>query len=283
LSSAAAFERFLDIMLPGGGCVVTFTEVYIDESYRDGGPPILCLAGYVYLKDEAAKFSRSWAEYLALKGLPYFHMSECNAKKKNFKDRTDTDEIGRELIRRIKESTAFGFGVTVNEDDYAKHVQPREGLPMSAYAFALASCMTMVRKWKERSGITGPTAFFFEEGHKSQGEANNFITWLFESERLRRLYGYSGHAFVLKETPGLHPADMLAWHWSLEVMRQHEATRTFPPRQDLIALLRPTDMVQDYTLRDMREMESTLTQSEQERARIIREALATGVVPAMFE
>lgn len=56
--SAEAFGRFLDVMLPRGGHAVTFTEVYIDESYDDEQPPLLVVAGYLFKKRDASEFSR---------------------------------------------------------------------------------------------------------------------------------------------------------------------------------------------------------------------------------
>jgi hypothetical protein len=274
--SAEAFGRFLDIMLPRGGCAVTFSEVYIDESYDDQEPPLLVVGGYLSEKRKAADFSRKWAAYLERKGLPYFHMSECAHAAGPFEGK-DCDAVARELIRRTRASTEFGFAVAINEHDYTELVGPRDGMK-SAYGFALMMCMNHVRNWKERNGFGGPTAFFFEEGHKHQGDAHAWLTWMLKSDALRAAIGYSGHAFLPKPTPGLHPADNLAWHWRLESKRRYQADR-IRPRRDFLALRRPTDMLAEVSRQRLEEFAATLKRGEIYRDGAIRLALETGSMP----
>lgn len=243
--SAEAFERFLDVMLPGGGCAVAFTEVYLDESYDEStGSPLLCVAGYVFKKYEAKEFSRKWAAFLKRKGVPYFHMSECAHATGVFEGK-DCDGIARELIRRTRSSTEFGFAISINERDYDELVGPQEGM-RSAYAFALMASMNHVLNWKLRTGTTGETAFFFEAGHKHQSDANAFVTWMLGNASLSAALGYAGHAFVPKVTPGLHPADNLAWHWRLETSRRLNPNRRHKMRADLKALMRTGDVYAEY-------------------------------------
>jgi hypothetical protein len=265
MTYSARFADFLNVMLPGGGLAVAITQVFIDESYDDKQPPILCVAGYVYRKMRAVEFGREWGQYLRLKELPYFHMSECAHRDGIFKGRSDTVAIAKRLIELTRSKTAYGFAVTVDEEAYARVVQPREGMP-SAYAFALKSCIGMVKNWKERSHATGPTSFFFEEGHKHQKDANNFLSWLFSSEEIKAKYGYAGHAFVPKETPAMHPADFLAWNSRLEAKRQYDPLRR-PPRKDLLAVLRDHDQVRDYKLADLIRLEAALKDLEVKRHR----------------
>jgi len=230
---------------------VTITEAYIDESYDDRGPPILCLAGYVFRKMRARQFAKEWSTYLKAKGLPYFHMSECAHRRGVFKGRADTIEVAAKLIELTRELSAYGFAVTINEEDYNRILRPL-GMP-SAYGFALQSCIGMVRDWKESNHAQGPTSFFFEEGHKHSGDAYNFLTWIFGTREERNRYGYAEHAFVPKATPGLHPADFLAWNEGLEVRRQIDPKRR-PPRADLLAMVRLTDTVRHYVQEDLEQL-----------------------------
>jgi hypothetical protein len=263
--SVEAFERFLDVMLPGGGCAVAFTEVYLDESYDDrNGSPLLCVAGYVFTKSKAKEFSRKWAAYLERKGLPYFHMSECAHGNGVFKGK-DCDGIARELIRRTRQDTEFGVAITINEGDYAELVGKRDGM-RSAYAFALMMCMHHVANWRQRTGARGQTAFFFESGHKHQNDANEWISWMVGSPLLQGALQYSGHAFVPKVTPGLHPADNLAWHWRLETSRRQDPNRTRPIRGDLRALMRDGDVYGDVSRARLEQFAADLEVRELERA-----------------
>lgn len=267
-------------MLPEGGCAVALAEVYIDESYDDQAPPILCIAGYIYKKRKAKEFSRDWANYLRRKGLPYFHMAEAaHTKSGIFKGRPElAREVEGELIKRTRKMTEIGLATTINEDDYAEFVGPREGMH-SAYATALLMFMTQVRRWVNRTGFDGQIAYFFEAGHAHQNDANAFMTWLFESERIAKKYNYAGHAFLPKATPGLHPADLLAWQWRLETKRALDPNRTRDRRADLKALLRDHDVYMDWTRADMEAVGQGMLEGERNREQVIEEALRTGVMP----
>lgn len=272
-------------MLPGGGYVVALAEVYIDESYDDAQPPILCLAGYIFKKHEAREFSRKWAAYLERKGLPYFHMSEAAAAKQGvgiFANKPELAlEVERELIRRTKAATEIGLAMTINEDDYAEHMRPRDGM-RSAYAAALLMIMTQVRKWAERTHFTGEIAYFFEAGHKHKNDANVFMNWLFSSQRIAAKFRYAGHDFVPKRTPGLHPADLLAWQWRLEKKRQLDPNRRYPARKDLIALVRDQDLVMDWSRDDVAAVGEGMRVAEFRREARVNEALLTGILPEGF-
>lgn len=263
--SASAFPRFLDVMLPGGGWALAVTEAYLDESYRDDEPRIICVAGYLYRKSKAKEFAAEWRRYLKSEGVPYFHANEAASSKRGgiFYGK-DVDAICRRLINLTHEKTAYGFAVTVNEDDYREIVQPREGM-RSAYAFALKACVGMVRRWKEDNAARGPTSFFFERGHKHQGDADEFLSWLFGVPEVAEKYGYKRHDFVPKEAEGVHPADYLAWHWRLESARRLEPARKHPMRKDLEALVRPTDSARNYQRDDLMRLEAALRELEGRR------------------
>jgi hypothetical protein len=262
---------------------VALAEVYIDESYDDEAPPILCLAGYVFRKHKAKEFSRKWAAYLERKGLPYFHMSEAaHIEEGIFKGNPElADQVERELIRRTREATEIGLAMTINEDDYAELIAPREGM-RSAYAAALLMLMAQVRKWADRTHFNGDIAYFFEAGHKHQKDANSFMTWMFESPRVAAKFRYAGHTFLAKPTPALHPADLLAWQWRLEAKRALDPNRKHPPRRDLQALVRPHDLHIDWTRDDVAIVGAGMLEREYRREAQIALALQTGVLPEGF-
>jgi len=281
MNAHAAFERFLEVMLPNGGCAVALAEVYIDESYDDAEPPILCVAGYVFRRMKAREFSKSWGNYLKRKGLPYFHMKECAHQQGVFAGRTDCVEVETELIRLTRKMTEMGFATTIDERAYADLVAPREGM-RSAYATALLGVMIQVRKWAEETGFNGQIAYFFEAGHKHQGDANAFMSWMFDSDAIVAKHQYAGHAFVPKATPALHPADLLAWQWRLETKRRREPNRSRATRADFLALVREDrDAYNEWTRTDLARMGRQLEAAEVQRRRIIREALMTGEWPEL--
>lgn len=275
MSAGAAFADILDVMLPRGGYAVALAQVYIDESY-DGTdePPFIHIAGYLFRKQKAKEFTATWGSYLKMKGLPYFHMQECapNPGRGPFEGRSDRDEIVRKLIALTKKFSAFGFAVTVARADYERIGGPRDGMPRSAYVFALFAAMNSIRRWTERANFKGEIAYFFECGHDDRGDAHDFMRWMFSGERVKQNYSYAGHAFVKKATPGLHPADMLAWFWNAEVARRHDPKRK-PPRKDFLALVRDQDFVIEYDLPALQGLATALQIAEERRAQVMQEVL----------
>ena len=170
--SASDQNRLLDIMLPDGGLVVAL-EVYMDESYSADGR-IVCIAGYIFNKLRARRFSGSWKPYLATKGLPFFHMTDCAVAEGVFKDRDDCDEIARKLIQLTLRDTLHGFAVTVPLVEYKEQLEGHFNLK-SSYSFALFAAMMLVRRWIEGQNYQGEVAYFFERGHEYEGEANSFL------------------------------------------------------------------------------------------------------------
>ena len=181
-----------------------------------------------------------------------------------------TIDLVRKLIELTHAYTAFGFAVTVRRADYERLVGPRTGMPESAYAFALFAAMTRVRAWTEKANFNGRISYVFETGHGDRGKASAFMDWMFASARVAANQSYGGHAFLPKVTPGLHPADMLAWHWNAEVTRRHDPNRR-PVRADFKALLRDQDFVIEYDLPALQALATSLQISEERRAEIIRE------------
>ncbi len=248
MGAVADSLRMLDILLPERGCIVAFAEVYMDESYQDDSS-ILCIAGYLFRRQHAKQFAKSWGPYLnKKKGLPHFHMTDCAACQDIFKPlgRVECIEIATRLIAETKKWTTFGFAVTVDRELFETTLAGRHGIADTPYAFALLSAMIMVRNWRKRSGFDGEISYFFEDGHESRDDAEKFLSWIFKSEANRAKYGYRNHAFLPKSTHWLHPADMLAWHWRLENVRRRTRPRAYPVRKDLLALIRPHDMTMTY-------------------------------------
>ena len=74
-------QRFMDVLLPRGGCVMAFAEMYFDES-EDVRHNLLCVAGYLFKKEKAVALEQKWASILAEAGLTHFHMVEAAHYKK---------------------------------------------------------------------------------------------------------------------------------------------------------------------------------------------------------
>jgi hypothetical protein len=178
--------RLADILLPKGGWFVTFAEVYIDESGSHDDSPILAVGGYLFEKNAAVEFDSAWKQALERWELPYFRMSACAHQKYPFNDKSKDEciEIERSLILLTRDKSPYGFVITVNEQEY-NLLGPQHQDIGSAYSFCLRQCLTAVRAWVRQTAFTGKIAYFFEAGHRDQGEAGRIMERVFRESRLR--------------------------------------------------------------------------------------------------
>ncbi len=239
-------------------------QAFMDESGTDDSSTVLCVAGYVFTKPQAKKFSRQWRAALAKAntGKPtqaeFFRMSDCAHGAGQFEgwDRQDCIAIETALIKHVHKRTEFGYAVTLNEDDYNERLAGRSGMP-SAYAFACFAALGMIRRWALKRNYAGEIAYFFESGHEHQRNANGFLDELFTSTRTRDQYWYAGHAFRPKEKDAcLQSGDLLAWH----AVKHHEReARGEGMRKDLQALVRADhDMRRHYDIPAMERLAKAL-------------------------
>jgi hypothetical protein len=241
-TAASESARMLDIFLPCGGVLVTLSEAYFDESYEDRSPRVLCIAGYVFRKSKAQAFGKAWSAYLRSNGLPYFHANEAAHRDGVFDGWTDEqiDVVSRKLIAMTKEYTDFGVAVAVDQDEYEKICTGHVMFP-TAYAFVLMNCLYRIAHWRIRASVSAPTAYFFEQGHKHSDDAHRFLSFMAAGDDFPARTGYRAHGFLPKETPHLHPGDLLAWLWRLHAARLLKNETRWRTRQDLLALKRPKD------------------------------------------
>jgi hypothetical protein len=226
---------------------VNFAEVYIDESGSHDASPILSVAGYVFKKDRAIQFDNEWRVVLEAEELPYFRMSACAHCTGPFDGWTndECDVVERKLIRLTRRTSAYGFAVTVNEDEY-NSIGPRHDRLGSAYSFCLRMCLVAVRSWIQEADFTGDIAYFFEAGHSHQAEASRIMDSIFAHPLPRSDYRYLSHTFADKtRARPLQAADLLAWQWHTDAKRKRSGIRV--SRKDLQALIRSQDLAMDWT------------------------------------
>jgi hypothetical protein len=230
------FERFLDVLLPYGGCVAVEVETYFDESGSHDGAPVLCVAGYIIGKSDAIRMDAEWRGVLRARNLPYFRMSECAHGNGPFAAiaKNDRIQLVARLIQLIKQYTIQGIAVTVNVAEFEQNVphHPMIGRP---YSFCAHVILAGISSWLGASKAVTSCAYFFEAGHASQSEANNIMNTLFRNPKAKESYRYAGHAFVEKEqTPLVQAADLLAWQWYTDKRHQLEGR---PRRRDCAKLM----------------------------------------------
>ena len=198
-------------------------EAYFDESGSHEGSPILCVAGYVIEKSACELMDTEWRAVLDEFHLPFFRMSACAHRAKPFDvlGKDDCIEVESRLIQLIKRFVSYGIGITVSPADYETIVPDLPHDLGSAYSYSARLCLTAVKGWIESSAFTGDVAYFFESGHKSQAEANQIMTKIFEVPELRLAYRYASHTFADKrKIRPLQAADLLAWQWHTDNKRR---------------------------------------------------------------
>jgi hypothetical protein len=262
-----------------GGDLITVSEAYFDESYEDASPRIICVAGCCFSKAGALEFGRLWSRYLRSQGLPYFHANEAAHRDGIFKGWTDAeiDVVARRLVALTKEYSEFGVAVALDQDVYKDVCQGHVMFP-TPYAYALTNCLYGIAHWRIDESRTGPTSFYFEQGHKHATDAHQFITFMLKGDELPGRIGYRSHAFVPKETPQVQPADLIAWLWRLHAKRAAVQDQR-PPRADLLALMRPKDHFIYFERERIERFRESIMRHSAEAESIVRGVLKVEGIP----
>jgi len=213
--------RLLETLLPEGGLVVALVEAYFDESGTNADSPYLVVAGYIFERDRCAAMVKKWGQLLEDFQLPYFRMSQCNARTGPFKRLSECQciEVATEAADLIKTHAIRGVAFSV-EKAYFHHV-PRYDFYDSPYTFACWQALLSVRRWMDENSFFGDAAYFFEAGHESESEAAGVMAKIFAQPYLKSRYRAVGYSFGEKRrVRPLQAADILAWHWHKDLLRR---------------------------------------------------------------
>ena len=188
-------------------------HAYFDESGTHDGSPVLCVAGYIIPENARQEFNEKWTETLQRKGLTHFHMVDCAHGNGEFAALSKNDRIyvQTRLIDLIKDSSARGIGAMIVASVY-EQLMPYHPNMGSAYNYCIWHCLEAAHLWIEELGTPVKIDYHFEQGHKSDGEADRIMQFAFSKIGSRGPFGYASHTFVDKrEVPGVQAADLLAW------------------------------------------------------------------------
>jgi hypothetical protein len=228
--------RLLDVLAPGERDLVAMIEAYFDESGSDDGSPALCVAGYLFRKEECQALDLKWKVVLDDFGLPYFRMSACAHGNHPF-DKLCLNqriEVEKLMIELVRSHMLFGAAVSVNEQEY--NSWPARRLIGSAYTYCCWQSLAGMLDWLEQNKIDGDLAYFFESGHEHQSQANAIMKRIFDNPKLRQHYRYITHAFVDKQkVRPVQTADILAWLHAKHLKDLQNGKSN--PRADFVALV----------------------------------------------
>jgi hypothetical protein len=227
--------RLMVILPPGKRDLLTLIEAYFDESIDDGST-VLCVAGYLFRKEDCRDLDLKWKAVLDRFGLPFFRMSACAHGNWPFDKLCRDQRIEAEtlMIKIIRSHMLFGSAVSVNEREYNSWSALQ--YIGNAYTYCCWQSLAGMRHWMEENKIDGDVAYFFESGHQHQSEANEVMKRIFSNSDLKRHYRYVTHAFVdKKRVRPVQTADILAWLHANRLKRIQEGNYT--PRKDYVALV----------------------------------------------
>lgn len=249
----------LQAVLPNGGCQLVLVQAYFDESETQASEPkILTVAGYLFYSEQSFRFNRDAKNHLSKLGLTHFHQTDCANGRKEYEKLSKDNRIKAQklLIGNIRRRTIMGCGANINVEQYEEIFKNYKRAP-SAYAYAVISCLNIVRSWIERSKYEGDIAYFFESGFRDRSDADQFLNEILYTEDSKRDYRYISHTFAEKKKyKPLQAADMLAWFTNQEFTR---IMRGKPDRRkDFEALLRPQDIQIDHTPESLTDLRRVL-------------------------
>src|SRR5665213_2918693 len=213
MTEGTHFDRIGRVLLPDGGCLLVLVEAYFDESGTHAGSKTMALAGYIFRQDQSELMASEWREFLAAKGLPYFHMVDCAHGAPPFDKLTPQQRVLVEtrLIGLIKQRTVQGIGVTLDLEAFKRRFGEKSFLG-TPYSLCFYIITRAVVRWAKETEYEGDIAYFFEAGHSSQSEANYLMSLALLPDELKAQMHYAGHAFVPKEkAPQVQAADLFAW------------------------------------------------------------------------
>jgi hypothetical protein len=172
--SHADLARLITIVAPGEADLVLTLECYFDESGSHEASEVLCVAGYIYQKEDCLNLDWQWREALNEYGLPYFRMVDCAHGNGVFADicRTRRSAIARRMIDLIKKYMTFGISVTIEEEKFNTWNDAGPTLFGNAYSWCCYMCIIGVASWAKEHHIEGEIAYFFDAGHRHRKESN---------------------------------------------------------------------------------------------------------------
>lgn len=228
----ADFCDLVDAALHDKPGLVLSLRAYFDESLRDGGT--LTVAGYLYTSAQAKNFEAPWREMLG----PYemFHMADLNAGDGIYKgiDPALKGSMTREAVRIVNQYSSAGVAVACNSHEFKELCPKGYRYHRDPYVMLCNMCLIAISQIIEAAGIGGQVTYWFEAGHRCEGDADRLMTNLYNNPILRERLRYASHAFVPKDhSVLLQSADLLAWEWGKHI---DEPGRR-PMRKSLEALL----------------------------------------------
>lgn len=190
-------------------------QAYFDESGTHGPSDRLVVAGFLSTVEQWQSFETEWNNALAEYGLPFFHMTDYNARVGLYADWTEEmrqARLGR-LLDIIGNTVIASYGVSLSKKTFESSFSPRAKRWVgSPYSFAALHCFLLASIDCDTIEGDVQAAYIFEDGAKGKGEilkAYDFLTKIPNGKDVTRVLSLrfeDKRNFV-----PLQAADILAW------------------------------------------------------------------------
>lgn len=194
--------------------------IYFDDSGTHPESNTAVAACYVSTAEKWARLEREWHEIAAKEGFETFHMAEFAAGRGEFEGWDDAKRrfvLGR-LCSLINIRVRTGFIAGVRKPDYDEVVKKefRKYCGRYHYSFALRTCVTGVRGWRNEFEPSCTMQYVFDQMGKGKGEIidvmNKAVQKSKEDASKDGILALSGYSFEDKKSfLPLQAADILAW------------------------------------------------------------------------
>ena len=191
-------------------------SVYFDDSGTHEESDIAIAACYVGTLDRWARLTEDWEEARRVEGFQTFGMADILGGNREFRGWKKVKRIRliNRLVTNIRCRASISISISVPKIAYDRAIQGkiRDRFGKFHYTFAVRSCLTQIKGWREKHGITGPMQYVFDQMSQGKGEIIAALEYHIASGRAQ-LSGLErgGYSFQSKVAlPPLQAADILA-------------------------------------------------------------------------
>ena len=217
----------LRLTLPDRGYVMAFAQAFFDESGTGDDSPFLCVAGYIFTEENALAMEQPWREMLKKYRLPYFHMAECNQHEGIYAHLTEAEcvKAATEAIELTKKYAARGVAISIEKSIFPS--LPKQNLWEHPYSFLCNNVMFGVVAWAKAHGFDGDVSYFYESGAVGWPQALEAMMKIQRESKLPRdgLRFQSVTLVSKTKAIALQCADLLAWNWHKQMVRESRGIR----------------------------------------------------------
>ncbi|HTA60503.1 MAG TPA: hypothetical protein VK805_20285 [Candidatus Baltobacteraceae bacterium] len=191
-------------------------SAYFDDSGTHLESDVAIAACYIGTLDRWKCLSDDWDAAKNAEGFTVFGMADILGGKGEFRGWKEykRDRLIRRLITNIRCRASIGISISVPKVAYDKTIQGkiRGRFGKFHYTFAVRSCLTQIKGWRERHGITTPMQYVFDITSQGKGEIIEALEYHISTGRAS-LSGLESGGYSFQSKKGLPPlqaADILA-------------------------------------------------------------------------